>query len=72
VFSYGQDSYLFWLIFWPRKINDLAALIMFYTKHAQLYLAQKSWQNCHGLLAAASKRCKRFSCGALGLSFATD
>jgi hypothetical protein len=60
VFSYGQDSYLFWLIFWASKINDLAALIMFYTKHAQLYLAQTSWQNCHGFLAAASKPYKRF------------
>jgi hypothetical protein len=71
VFSYGQDSYLFWLIFWASKINDLAALIMFYTKHAQLYLAQKSWQSCHGSPAIASKPYKRFSFGALGLNFAT-
>jgi hypothetical protein len=60
LFSYEQDSYLFLAVFGLNKINDLRQLIIFSAKPYQLYLASLPWQNCHELLGAASKPCKRF------------
>lgn len=70
MFSYEQDSYLFSAAAGLDRINDLRQLIIFSAKPYQLYLATLLWQNCHGLLAAASKPYKRFLCSALALSFA--
>jgi hypothetical protein len=63
MFSDVQNSYLFWLDFGLKKIDDLASMSMYSVKYAQWIYARQhwfSWRKCHDQAATREQALQVF------------